>query len=53
MSDFHASAEDTQLDGTTLKARLLNGEGEHQDAEINLDDILGNQEGSFSWGGSG
>ncbi|CAO1603611.1 hypothetical protein XANCAGTX0491_007193 [Xanthoria calcicola] len=53
MSDFHTSAEDTHLDGTVLKARLINPDGEHQDAAINLDDILGNNEGAFAWGGSG
>ncbi|WQF86632.1 Putative cyanovirin-N [Colletotrichum destructivum] len=51
---FHASAEDIRVDdGHILRARLFNGEGEAVDAELNLNDVLGNNNGSFEWGGGG
>lgn len=53
MPDFHASAEDIQVDGSVLKARLIDVEGESHDAEIDLNNILGNDDGSFAWGGGG
>jgi hypothetical protein len=52
MPDFHASAEDMSLDNHTLKARLRDGNGEWRDAEINLNDFLGNEDGHFFWGGN-
>ncbi|KAK3988780.1 CVNH domain-containing protein [Cladorrhinum sp. PSN332] len=49
---FHLSAEDIRLDdGHILRARLHNGE-EHVDAEINLNDFIGNDNGNFQWGGN-
>lgn len=45
---FHNSAQDIELDGTTLKAVLANVEGEWNEAEINLDEILGNEDGKPS-----
>lgn len=42
---FHLSASDIELDGTTLKANLNNVEGEAVECEIDLDDILGNDDG--------
>ena len=53
MPDFHASAEDIQVDGSVLKARLVDVEGESHDAEIDLNNVLGNNDGSFAWGGGG
>ncbi|KAF2676343.1 Cyanovirin-N [Lentithecium fluviatile CBS 122367] len=53
MPDFHISTEDISFDGSVLKALLFDEEGEAHDAEIDLNNILGNDKGSFSWGGSG
>ncbi|TKW54245.1 Cyanovirin-N -like protein [Colletotrichum tanaceti] len=51
---FHASAEDVRVDdGHILRARLFNSGGEAVDAELNLNDVLGNSNGSFEWGGGG
>ncbi|PHH52600.1 Cyanovirin-N -like protein [Ceratocystis fimbriata CBS 114723] len=51
---FHQSAEDIELhDGHILKARLRNGDGDLQDAEIDLDRCLANVDGRFEWGGEG
>ncbi|KEZ40111.1 hypothetical protein SAPIO_CDS9133 [Scedosporium apiospermum] len=50
---FHQSAEDITLDGSTLRARLRNVDGEWVDAELNLDEVLGNNNGFFEWGGGG
>ena len=49
MSNFHASAQDIRLDdGHMLRARLTNMEGEEVDAEINLNDCIGNSEGKWT-----
>ncbi|KAM0553272.1 hypothetical protein ACHAPJ_007562 [Fusarium lateritium] len=49
---FHESAQNiTLVDGHILKAELSNGE-EWVEAEYDLNEVLGNDEGSFSWGGS-
>ncbi|KAK0705748.1 Cyanovirin-N [Apiosordaria backusii] len=49
---FHLSAQDIRVDdGHILRARLDNGEGEMVDAEFDLDTVLGNDDGIFSWGG--
>ncbi|KAK3293788.1 CVNH domain-containing protein [Chaetomium fimeti] len=49
---FHLSAEDTRVDdGHMLRARLRNEEGEMVDAELDLNDCVGNNDGSFEWGG--
>ena len=42
---FHSSAQEISLDGTTLKASLANVDGEWIEAELNLDDVLGNNDG--------
>ena len=42
---FHNSAQDVTLDGTTLKALLANVEGDWIEAELELDDVLGNSDG--------
>lgn len=47
MPEFHASAEDIHLDdGHILKARLINSDGEHVDAEVDLNDFIGNVDGT-------
>ncbi|KAJ5381938.1 uncharacterized protein N7496_004366 [Penicillium cataractarum] len=49
---FHASATNIELeDGHILKATLLNSEGEEVDSELDLNEIIGNNNGSFEWGG--
>jgi hypothetical protein len=49
---FHYSAEDIRVDdGHILRARLQRGDGEWQDAEIDLDQFIGNIDGHFSWDG--
>ncbi|KAF2014478.1 CVNH domain-containing protein [Aaosphaeria arxii CBS 175.79] len=53
MPDFHASAQDIELDGSVLKAHLFDVDGESHEVEIELNDILGNENGSFLWGGGG
>ncbi|RYP44602.1 hypothetical protein DL768_008951 [Monosporascus sp. mg162] len=50
---FHISAEDITVDGHILRARLRNEGGDNVDAEINLDDYIGNNDGRFEWGGNG
>ncbi|KAK1981845.1 CVNH domain-containing protein [Colletotrichum cereale] len=51
---FHSSAQDIRIDdGHILRARLQNSNGDHVDAEFNLNDALGNTNGCFEWGGSG
>jgi hypothetical protein len=53
MSGFNLSAQDVHVEGTVLKARLSDTEGNWKDAELNLNDIIGNDDGRFEWGGSG
>ncbi|OGM46109.1 cyanovirin-N [Aspergillus bombycis] len=49
---FHLSAEDIEIrDNHILFARLKDEDGEFQESEINLDDFLGNNDGSFEWDG--
>ncbi|KAL5362221.1 Cyanovirin-N [Aspergillus floccosus] len=49
---FHERAEDIRLDdGHILVARLADGEGEFHEVSIDLNEFLGNSEGSFEWGG--
>ncbi|TDZ34327.1 Cyanovirin-N-like protein [Colletotrichum trifolii] len=51
---FHASAQEIRVDdGHILRAQLANGDGEWNDVEVNLNDFLGNDNGSFQWGGQG
>jgi hypothetical protein len=45
---FHYSAEDIRVDdGHILRARLQRGDGEWQDAEIDLDQFIGNIDGMW------
>ncbi|KAK3950961.1 Cyanovirin-N [Pseudoneurospora amorphoporcata] len=52
---FHLSAEEARIesrDGRTyLHARLRREDGEWNDAEFDLDTVLGNDDGHFQWGG--
>ncbi|KAK0649236.1 Cyanovirin-N [Cercophora newfieldiana] len=49
---FHGSAQNIRVDdGHILRATLFNAEGEEVEAEIDLDTIIGNDNGFFSWGG--
>ncbi|EAQ87096.1 hypothetical protein CHGG_03715 [Chaetomium globosum CBS 148.51] len=49
---FAQSAQDTRVDdGHILRARLQKADGEWVDAEINLNDFIGNNDGCFEWGG--
>ncbi|GJC88971.1 cyanovirin-N [Colletotrichum liriopes] len=51
---FHASAENIRVDdGHILRADLHNGDGDAVGAELDLNDVLGNDNGSFQWDGSG
>lgn len=46
---FHLSAEDVRIeDNHILKARLQRGDGEWNDAEIDLDSHIGNDNGEYS-----
>lgn len=45
--DFHASAEDIRVDdGHILRARLTNAGGEQVDAEVDLNQFIGNDNGT-------
>lgn len=49
---FHHSAEDIKIeDNHILVAKLADSEGEMQDASIDLDEYIGNNDGSFEWDG--
>ncbi|KAI9052069.1 hypothetical protein LZ554_004322 [Drepanopeziza brunnea f. sp. 'monogermtubi'] len=51
---FHASAQDIRVeDNHILKATLTNAAGEPVEAELDLNDCIGNQDGRFEWGGQG
>ncbi|KFA80691.1 hypothetical protein S40288_01754 [Stachybotrys chartarum IBT 40288] len=51
---FHESAQNVTVeDGHVLRAELANVEGEHVEAEFDLNSCIGNNNGSFEWGGSG
>ncbi|EKD17170.1 uncharacterized protein L3040_005392 [Drepanopeziza brunnea f. sp. 'multigermtubi'] len=51
---FHASAQDVRVeDNHILKATLTNAAGEPVEAELDLDNCIGNQDGRFEWGGQG
>ncbi|KAK1828814.1 CVNH domain-containing protein [Podospora conica] len=48
---FHASAENIRVDdGHMLRAALRNGNGDLVDAELDLNSVLGNNDGNFEWG---
>jgi hypothetical protein len=49
---FHLSAENVRIEENhILVALLCNADGELKDASIDLDQFIGNNEGSFQWGG--
>ncbi|KAI5460587.1 Cyanovirin-N [Mariannaea sp. PMI_226] len=49
---FHLTAEYICLEeGHILRARLANEDGDYVDAQIDLDNYVGNNLGSFDWGG--
>ncbi|OAL02816.1 Cyanovirin-N [Phaeosphaeriaceae sp. SRC1lsM3a] len=51
---FHHSAEDIRIDdGHVLRARLQRVDGEWNDAEIDLNNHIGNIDGTFVWDGEG
>ncbi|KAH3962143.1 hypothetical protein HBI25_218840 [Parastagonospora nodorum] len=51
---FHYSAEDIRVDdGHILRARLQRADGEYNDAELDLNNHIGNDNGSFVWDGEG
>ncbi|PIG79607.1 cyanovirin-N [Aspergillus arachidicola] len=47
--NFYASAQDVRLEGPILIARLRNENGDWEDAEIDLNGIIGNDDGHFVW----
>ncbi|KAK4151730.1 Cyanovirin-N [Chaetomidium leptoderma] len=49
---FHSSAQGIRVDdGHILRARLENSGGQMVDAEIDLNQFIGNDNGSFQWEG--
>ncbi|CAN8101571.1 unnamed protein product [Discula destructiva] len=54
MSNFHETAEIDSIrldDGRVLRCLIRREDGELQDAEMDLNCCIGNQDGSFQWGG--
>jgi hypothetical protein len=53
MVNFHMSAEDIELqDGHVLVCKCANEDGEMVDSQLDLNYYIGNNDGSFEWGGS-
>jgi hypothetical protein len=51
---FHYSADNIRVDdGHMLRARLQRADGEWNDSEIDLNNHIGNDNGSFFWDGEG
>ncbi|KAL4931695.1 CVNH domain-containing protein [Aspergillus undulatus] len=51
---FHESAQNIRVeDGSRLVAELRNEGGEFVHAEIDLNQVLGNNDGQFEWAGTG
>jgi len=49
---FHVSAENTRVDeGHLLRATLRKADGNFADAELDLNQVIGNSYGQFEWGG--
>ncbi|KAA8893582.1 Cyanovirin-N [Sphaerosporella brunnea] len=49
---FHLSSENIHLvDNHILVGQLKNEEGNLQESSIDLDQVLGNEDGHFEWGG--
>ncbi|CZS83503.1 unnamed protein product [Fusarium graminearum] len=52
MGNFHESSNNIWLeDGHILHAECGNGEGDYVESTLDLDYYIGNDDGSFSWGG--
>ena len=52
MVNFHLSSQDIELqDGHILVAKCANSDGEYVDAQLDLNYYIGNNDGSFEWGG--
>ncbi|KAB8219450.1 Cyanovirin-N [Aspergillus novoparasiticus] len=51
--NFSQSATDVRVDGPILYARLENSDGYWEDAEFDLDQFIGNEDGRFVWGDNG
>ncbi|KAE8324366.1 Cyanovirin-N [Aspergillus sergii] len=49
--NFYASAQEVRLDGSVLVARLRNDNGDWENAQIDLNDHIGNDGGRFVWRG--
>ncbi|KAM5443537.1 hypothetical protein MferCBS31731_001310 [Microsporum ferrugineum] len=51
---FHESAREVRVeDGRTLVADLRNDNGDFVNARLDLNTVLGNNDGRFCWGGGG
>lgn len=51
---FHLSADNIHLvDDHILRASLRREDGEYQDAEIDLNSFIGNEDGMIHWDGRG
>ncbi|PBP26333.1 hypothetical protein BUE80_DR002641 [Diplocarpon rosae] len=51
---FHASAQDVRVeDNHILKATLFKADGETVEAELDLNNCIGNNNGAFEWEGQG
>ncbi|KAI5818233.1 Cyanovirin-N [Pyronema omphalodes] len=48
---FHLSGNDFRIEGSELVGYLNDQEGNPRDFRFNLDEVLGNDDGHFSWGG--
>ncbi|ROV94818.1 hypothetical protein VPNG_09305 [Cytospora leucostoma] len=54
MANFHRTADIPSIridDAHILRARVTRNDGEHVDAEIDLNRYIGNIDGHFQWGG--
>ena len=52
MVNFHESSQNIWLeDGHILHAECGNGEGDYVESTLDLDYYIGNNDGSFQWGG--
>jgi hypothetical protein len=53
MLALHTSSKDISVEGTMLKAYLFDKEGNGCYKEVDLNLLLGNEEGKFTWFGCG
>ncbi|KAF8849336.1 Cyanovirin-N [Acephala macrosclerotiorum] len=49
---FHLSSQNARLEGSALVATLTNVEGAEVESSIDLNSIIGNEDGRFFWGGA-